>query len=431
MRKLGLILITIAGILNASTPELTLDECLQLAAEKNPELRLANLQAQSALQGVKASYQSILPMISLRSAATHSTQGPSEYVFNNMTFERGDTSTNYFNTALSYQQNLYDGGKWWNTIKYARGNLASAQMEVQGARQQIVANVTEKFYQVLKAQELLKVYEVSLKNSQEQLKKTEELLRIGQVAKKDLFKAQVQEGNSRLAVIRQTAEVDKSLSALKVAIGVNPDFELSIREISYQKPAVPELKAAQSKALESNTTLRKLSLDKDNSYLNYKIARGDLLPSVSSSFSYARGGSEFARTVSQFDKWWNTNLSLNISYPLFEGYYRKANIQQKMIAYRAYDDRILSQKMGIFNQIEILIRTINTYNEMISVNELNLVSAEEDLRLAQEMYRLSSATLLEVLDAQVNLTRAQGDLVATKYDAKIAEVQLALLMGTL
>jgi len=68
---------------------------------------------------------------------------------------------------------------------------------------------------------------------------------------------------------------------------------------------------------------------------------------------------------------------------------------------------------------------------MIEINELNIASAKEDLRLQQEMYRLNAATLLEVLDAQVALTKAQGDLVSTKYDAKIAEVKLALLIGTL
>jgi len=68
---------------------------------------------------------------------------------------------------------------------------------------------------------------------------------------------------------------------------------------------------------------------------------------------------------------------------------------------------------------------------MIAINEINILSAQEDLRLAQEMYRLNSATLLDVLDAQVAFTKAQGNLVTTKYDAKIAEVQLAYLMGIL
>ena len=68
---------------------------------------------------------------------------------------------------------------------------------------------------------------------------------------------------------------------------------------------------------------------------------------------------------------------------------------------------------------------------MIAINEINILSAQEDLRLAQEMYRLNSATLLDVLDAQVDFTKAKGNLVTTKYDAKIAEVQLAIFNGNI
>ena len=56
---------------------------------------------------------------------------------------------------------------------------------------------------------------------------------------------------------------------------------------------------------------------------------------------------------------------------------------------------------------------------------------EEDLRLAEERYRVGKARLLEVLDAQVNLTQVRGDLVRTRYDLKIAEAELARLTGSI
>jgi len=206
---------------------------------------------------------------------------------------------------------------------------------------------------------------------------------------------------------------------------------MNVYEGAYQKPVTLEKDLAENKAVENNAEMKSLRLQKANSYLNYKIAKGDLLPAVYGSFSYSRGGSEIARNFSEFDKWWNTSLSLNISYPIFEGFSRKANIQQKKIAFNLYDDQIEKKKLEIISQVENLILTINTYLEMIDVNEINIQSAQEDLRLAQEMYRLNSATILDVLDAQVALTKAQGDLITTKYDAKIAEVRLAYLMGTL
>lgn len=430
-RFLSLTLLLLMNIAFAQQKPLSLQDCLQLALEKNPQIHLSQLQLQGAQEGIRASYSGVLPRIGLQSSASHSTQGVSEYVFNNIPFVKGDTSTNYFSAGLSLSQNIYDGGKSWNTIKLARTGYNQTRQQNTLIRQQVIADVTTKFYTVLKAQELLKVFEMSLKNSQEQLKKTDEMYRIGQVAKKDLYKAQVRAGNDRLNVIQQQAQVKLALDNLKEAIGVPSDFPLAVKVESYQKPLVVDRETAIQQALQRNPDLQILHLEQESALLNYKIAKGDMMPTINTSFGYTRSGSEFSRLYSSFDKWWNTSLTLNISYPIFQGFYRKANIQQKYLNYKTYDDQINQRRLELINQIDNLILSINTYLEMIEINELNIASAEEDLRLQQEMYRLNSATLLEVLDAQVALTKAQGDLISIKYDAKIAEARLALLMGTL
>ncbi|MBN2600537.1 MAG: TolC family protein, partial [Candidatus Marinimicrobia bacterium] len=158
---------------------------------------------------------------------------------------------------------------------------------------------------------------------------------------------------------------------------------------------------------------------------------GSWLPSMTGSYSYSRGGNNLDLIYSKLDEAWGSSLSLNLSWSIFNGLQRKTNIQRNLLNYKIYDDHIAKKKNEIRNQIKLLIENLNTYVEMIDIQELNIASAQEDLRLAQEMYRLNSATLLEVLDAQVTLTSARQQMIATKYDAKIAETQIAFLMGTL
>ncbi|MFH1212711.1 MAG: TolC family protein [Candidatus Neomarinimicrobiota bacterium] len=430
MRKVLLILL-IGQILAYGAESLSLEDCLNLARTKNPDLRIGEKQIQYAKEGIRDSYSTILPSVGFEYSATKSIMGAGKRFYQGAYIPTPDTSTNNFSTGLSLNQNLYEGGKRRNQIKLAKGKVQGSQLDLNRTQQSIVENVTEKFYTVLQAKELLKVYEMTQKNSQEQLKKTEEMFKIGQVAKKDLFKAQVSEGESRLYVIKQKSILKNALNDLKVAIGVSPDYVLDAYEESYIKPVVIDKAVAEQKALENNPEMKSLLVEKSNSYLNYKIARGALLPSVDGSFTYGRDGSKISRTYWPFDEYWNSSINLTISYPLFTGFGRKANIQQKKIDFNQYDDQIDKKKLEIASDIESLILTINTNIEMIEINEINILSAQEDLRLAQEMYRLNSATLLDVLDAQVALTKAQGDLVTTKYDAKIAEVRLAYLMGTL
>jgi outer membrane protein TolC len=60
-----------------------------------------------------------------------------------------------------------------------------------------------------------------------------------------------------------------------------------------------------------------------------------------------------------------------------------------------------------------------------------LISAQEDLRLAQERYRVGAGTLLDIINAQVNVTRAKTTLVQAKYDSMIAQASLEAAMGVL
>jgi outer membrane protein TolC len=67
--------------------------------------------------------------------------------------------------------------------------------------------------------------------------------------------------------------------------------------------------------------------------------------------------------------------------------------------------------------------------ESIAVAEEAVRSSQEDLRLAEERYKIGEGTILEVIDAQVNLTRSRTDQVAAIYDRRLAVSALRNAIG--
>jgi outer membrane protein TolC len=65
----------------------------------------------------------------------------------------------------------------------------------------------------------------------------------------------------------------------------------------------------------------------------------------------------------------------------------------------------------------------------IDVAQEGVRSSEEDQRLAEERYRLGEGTILDVIDAQVNLTRSRTDLENARYDARLALSALKSAVG--
>jgi outer membrane protein TolC len=72
------------------------------------------------------------------------------------------------------------------------------------------------------------------------------------------------------------------------------------------------------------------------------------------------------------------------------------------------------------------------YNEAIErdlVARRALDSATENLKLTQEKYNVGSATILELIDAQVQLQRAQSDGVSALAAIRVAEAQIDRVRG--
>ena len=82
-------------------------------------------------------------------------------------------------------------------------------------------------------------------------------------------------------------------------------------------------------------------------------------------------------------------------------------------------------------QVELLRSSLENYAQIIPINESVVLSAEEDLKLVQERYSLGSATILEVLDAQVSLIRSQSTLINTVHEARINQTNLESILGLL
>ncbi|MBN2279066.1 MAG: TolC family protein [Candidatus Marinimicrobia bacterium] len=430
MRKSMIIsLFLIAGLF--AQEKLTLQECLEIARKNNPDMVMSGQNQKISVNQLSQAWGNLMPTIGAGFGATFGSQAKREYMVGGVLQVQPESTSESYGAGFSLSQPIFNSALY-SGYQLAKNNVLQAELSTNQTRQYLTYEVTEKFYSYLKAQELLTVYQKAHDNSLEQLKKTEEMHRLGQVAQKDVLKAKVREGGDRLNIINQKQVLANALTNLKSAMGIAADArEIEVYEDNYVPAKFVTMDAAIEHCFENNTSLRLLKEQKQNAEIQYKMAKSSYLPTLSGSFSYNRGGNQIDRIYSEFDQWWSRSLSFDLGFSIFEGFKRKKDVQIKQIQYNIYDEQIRKEKITLTSTLDQLVRNLNTYSEMLEINEINLNSAKEDLRLAQEMYKLNSATFLEVLDAQSALTSAESDRVRIKYDMKIIEVQLQLAMGTL
>jgi len=120
---------------------------------------------------------------------------------------------------------------------------------------------------------------------------------------------------------------------------------------------------------------------------------------------------------------------LTISLPIFDGFTRNLQVAQAQAAEDDMAESVRAQKLLLEANVSgRYLGVMNAY-QSIQVQEQNRQSAREQLRLAQDRYRLGAGSSLEVSDAQNNVTRAEGDYVNAIYEYHKAVAALELAVG--
>ena len=129
----------------------------------------------------------------------------------------------------------------------------------------------------------------------------------------------------------------------------------------------------------------------------------------------------------------NQNYSISvgaqIDLNIFKGFADKTEVQRQSLNYSKAQEDYNERKRVLKAQVTQAFLSLKAYKEISEINDTNLVAAEEDLRLAQESYKIGAGTLLELIDAQLAVTQARSTLVRAKYNTQIALAYLESLMS--
>ncbi|MBT3796345.1 MAG: TolC family protein [Candidatus Marinimicrobia bacterium] len=385
---------------------------------------------ESSRQGVKGSFSSILPSVRFSGSMNESrfpTSGVGETSLDKISSQISASS------AISLSQNIYDGGVWWNTIKQAKNNYKIAEEFDRQVKTNIIRNVHSSYFNYLKASQLIDAARSNLMSSQQQLAYAEQNYQLGSAKKTDLLKAQVRFGQARIDLVNSDAGFQNAYLSLKNAMGlIGKEADFVVEEVESPLEIVPEFETGFELVQKFNPSVKAKQHQITAAEIGEKIAKGSRLPIISANTSMSGTADNIGDAISNSSndqKRINTGLSISI--PIFSGNSIATRIQKAKLAVDKQESQYLSQLQDLSVQLQSLIDQLNNYLEIIPINETVLVSAEEDLKLAQVRYSQGSTTILEVLDSQASVVRARSSLIRSKYDAYIQQANLKALLGTL
>ncbi len=448
MRIIFTLLIFLPTLLQAQP--LTLEECLARALDYNSDVRLAQQnvrRAQADLQSARADY---LPSVNATLFGyTRSRTGSSIRIQENPTGEidpetgqrifREETTLipginrNSYAFSTSLNQTIYDAGRRANTNAAARRDLTGAEYGFTSSQLDVTALVKRNYFDLLKTKELVEVQEEAVTLSEKQLEDARARFEVGSGTEVDVLRLRVALDNARAQLINDQQSVIIARANLNHIMGAairTPLEVLPLQEGQWHTPVLQDsLASLISRAQQHNPTLLRLDQAALAAEHDIAAAHSAYRPRLGGNVSYSRNNEVFDRVYQDLDRNYRLNVGVSLTYNLFDGGIRRANVARARTALQTAKTNLEQQQREIALAVEVSHLELIRLEKILRLAERTVELAEEDLRLAQERYRVGKGRLLEALDAQVNFTEARSNLVRTRYDMKIAEADLERLVG--
>ncbi len=417
------LLLACAGIAFAQDDlRLTLAEAEKLAIQNNPQFGAAKLNA-------AASYQ--VP-VELRANAQPT-------LFGSVTGVGADSGSrlaagglnnpvvyNRLGTGLSITQLITDFGRNGNLVESAKLRAQAQDQVTETTRAQILLATDRAYFAVLRAQSVLKVAEQTVDARKLVVDQVSALAQSNLKSQLDVSFASVNLSDAKLLLAGARNDIQAAQVQLLTAMGIPGQKSISLTEEPMPDFLPDRVDPLIQSALQKRPELAGIHLEQSAAERFAQAERALQYPTIS-----LAGTAGFVPAGQDVIPGRYGAVGVNINVPVFNGGLFKARRTEADFRAKAVAQNSIDLANRIARDVKIAYLNASTAYERVGLTAQLLEQARLALDLSQSRYDLGLSSIIELSQAQLNLTSAQIVSASAKYDYQSQRAVLAFETGEL
>lgn len=406
---------------------LTLQEAEALALKNHPQV-LAGQDAVSAMgQRVieaKAPYYPVLSGDATLSGANQQARIGAGMLTASRLFDR-------FGSGITVSQLLTDSGRTPNLVATARLHSSAAAQSYQAIRYDVLLRVNQAYYNALRAQATVKVARQTVDARQLVLDQVTALANNKLRSQLDVSFVDVSLSQAKLLLIQAQDQEQEAFADLTRALGAQQNAAYSLAEQPLPPSPAPDAEVLVRQALDARPEVASVRMERDAAYRFERAERDLKLPTVS---LVAVGG--FLPYIDQItlpraipSEYGGAGVNVNI--PVFNGHLFSARREEAHFRALEADQRVRDQEQAVARDVRTAWASASTAYQRLGVAEQLLRQASLSLNLAEGRYQLALSSIVELTQAQLNVTQAELESLSAKYDYQSQYAALQYTLGAL
>jgi outer membrane protein TolC len=387
---------------------LTWQDCIKEAAENHPDLISGKEAVKESQADKRVTISTFLPQIdSSVSGSTAKTTTTTSGVTTSKT-------TDTYSYGLTGTQLLFDGFKTYDNIKAASENIRAAEYNYKFTSSEVRLRLRTAFINLLKAEELLNITQEIYNIRKNNLVLITLSYESGLEHKGALLNAEANLDSAKFEISQAKRTLEVAQRELIKEIGrttfsplrVQGDFKVS--DAVLEKPDFEVM-------VNNHPYLAKLIAQKNSSSFGIKAAKAEFLPQLSASAGINRSSSKW---MPEDDNW---NAGLTLSFPIFEGGLRLAQVAKARAQFKQLEANERSAKDELIVALQEAWTELQDAIETVEVQKKFLDAAQERAKIAEAQYSLGMIQFDSWIIIEDELVKMKKTLLDSQAQALLAE----------
>jgi outer membrane protein len=333
-------------------------------------------------------------------------------------------SADFYSAGVSVNQLLYDFGRTGGAYEASKAEQDASGHDLESTVNGVQLTVTQAFFGVLAAQELLQAATQAQRQMAKHLELAQAQVAAGARPLIDVTRARVDLANANLTLVRATNQLAIAKSSLNAAMGVERSVAFRVEKpASAAAPEMFSLEEAVRIGFENRPEYRARKSRVASQRDLVGVARAGFFPSLGANGNFVYAGKE----VNDLSYNWTAGASLSWSF--FSGFATVNAVDEAQARTRSLEASLQSLALAVRNEVETAFLAYREAQQKTEPTQAGLAAAKETLELAEGRYQSGAGNIVEVTDAQSSFTQAQVSAIAAEYDIEVARARLLYAMG--
>lgn len=409
---------------------LSLDEAIRIALQNNYDIKIENNSASIAKNNVNYGNAGFLPNVTGNMSTGGGRQNSTQTSATGIQKSVDGAINSNLTYGVSLGWTIFDGLKMFTNYDRLKELQKQGEVNMQATILHTIGSVVNGYFDLARQQKLIDASDSAMQISKYRLRISDNKLEIGRGSKLDVLTAKVDYNADTSVYLQQINTAHQLMVNLNLLLARDPNIVFKVekniavdQELNY--------KTLSETAASLNPEIQNAVINTKLAALNLKYVKGSRYPMVDLNTGYNFNRSSTPTGFNQKLRSRGLTYGLTASINIFNGFLQKQNERNAKIEINSSELSLAQARERVNANLLAAFNNYKTSLDLLTLEKVNVDIARENLEITLEKYRLGSISTLDVRDAQIRHLTAVNRLVDAEYQAKLNEITLKEISGTL